>query len=189
MLVKGLNFSVAPTETPVVDIITSTETACRKLPVHNAIELRSIVVSLLSRPRKLESNLTNEEFKALDQLKKDNDIRILPADKGTIVVVLDTKDYHSKCKNLLSDTVTYKKLGTKDPTTKYKKELIMVLQELEKEGGINRDEYRKLYPTTESPPKFYGLPKVHKPDTPRRPIVSSIGSITYNCVKRPQKSF
>ena len=59
----------------------------------------------------------------------------------------DTKDYHSKCENLHSDTVTYKKRGPKDPTTKYKKELITVLQELEEEGGISRDEYRKLYPT------------------------------------------
>ena len=64
-----------------------------------------------------------------------------------------------------------------------KKELVSVLQKLEEEGGINRDEYRKLYPTTESPPKFYGLPKVHKRDIPLRPIVSSVGSITYNCAK------
>ena len=40
-----------------------------------------------------------------------------------------------------------------------------------------------MYPTTESPPKFYGLPKVHKKDTPLRPIVSSVGTITYNCAK------
>ena len=33
------------------------------------------------------------------------------------------------------------------------------------------------------PPKFYGLPKVHKPDTPLRPIVSSCGSVTY-CVAK-----
>ena len=58
-----------------------------------------------------------------------------------------------------------------------------VLQELEKEGGINREEYRKLYPTTEAPPKFYGLPKVHKINNPLRPIVSSIGTITYSCAK------
>ena len=58
-----------------------------------------------------------------------------------------------------------------------------MLQKLEKEGGINVVEYRKLYPTTETPHKFYGLPKVHKQNTPLRPIVSSIGTITYNCAK------
>ena len=43
--------------------------------------------------------------------------------------------------------------------------------------------YRQLYPTTEAPPRFYGLPKIHKQNTPLRPIVSSIDSITYNCAK------
>ena len=33
------------------------------------------------------------------------------------------------------------------------------------------------------PRKFYGLPKVHKQNTPLRPIVSSMGTITYNCAK------
>ena len=29
------------------------------------------------------------------------------------------------------------------------------------------------------PPKFYGLPKIHKTGIPFRPIVSSMGSVTY----------
>ena len=33
------------------------------------------------------------------------------------------------------------------------------------------------------PPKFYGLPKIHKPDTPLRPTVSSCGSVTYGVPK------
>nr|XP_054774799.1 uncharacterized protein LOC129282974 [Lytechinus pictus] len=183
VLVKGLNFSVAPTEVPVVDIITSTETACRKLNERSATELRSKVVGLLSRPRKLEPNLNKEETEALNDLKKDKNIRVLPADKGRTVVILNTCDYNSKCESLLNDTNTYKKLGSKDPTSKYKKELVSALQEIERDGGINRDEYRRLYPTTDTPPKFYGLPKIHKPNIPLRPIVSSIGSITYNCAK------
>ena len=36
-----------------------------------------------------------------------------------------------------------------------------------------------MYSTGCVPPKFYGLPKIHKPDTPLRPIVSSCGSVTY----------
>ena len=37
------------------------------------------------------------------------------------------------------------------------------------------------------PPKFYGLPKIHKPDTPLRPIVSSCGSATYGVAKELAK--
>ena len=37
------------------------------------------------------------------------------------------------------------------------------------------------------PPKFYCLPKIHKPDTPLRPIVSSCGSVTYGVAKELAK--
>ena len=43
--------------------------------------------------------------------------------------------------------------------------------------------YKKVYPTGASAPKFYGLPKIHKEDVPPRPIVSSIGSVTYGVAK------
>ncbi|XP_072038548.1 uncharacterized protein [Amphiura filiformis] len=185
VLVKGLNFAVTPAKLPVVDIVTSTESACRKLPPGEAGELRAKVVNLVTRPNcnKIDSNLSKEEREALQQLQKDQSIQILPADKGRLVVILNSEEYNRKCEKLLSDTNTYKNLGKKDPTSKYKKQLTSVLLEIEKEGGINRVEYRQLYPTTETPPKFYGLPKIHKKDTPLRPIVSSVGSITYSSAK------
>ncbi|XP_077986089.1 uncharacterized protein LOC144440576 [Glandiceps talaboti] len=183
VLAKGLNFAVTNPEVPVVDIVTQTEVACRNLNERDSNELRSKVVNILMRPKKIESNLSKEEQLALKDLKQDNDIQILPADKGRMVVVLNTSDYKQKCQDLLSDSGTYLKLGKRDPTTKYKKELVSVLQQLEEEGGLNRVQYRQLYPTSETPPKFYGLPKVHKLNIPLRPIVSSVGSITYNCAK------
>ncbi|XP_072025331.1 uncharacterized protein [Amphiura filiformis] len=172
VLVKGLNFAVTPAKLPVVDIVTSTESACRKLPPGEAGELRAKVVNLVTRPNcnKIDSNLSKEEREALQQLLKDQSIQILPADKGRLVVILNSQEYNRKCEKLLTDTNTYKNLGKKDPTSKYKKQLTSVLLEIEKEGGINRVEYRQLYPTTETPPKFYGLPKIHKKDTPLRPI-------------------
>ena len=43
--------------------------------------------------------------------------------------------------------------------------------------------YHKIYPTSEDVPKFYGLPKIHIKDSPLRPIVSGIGSISYKPAK------
>ena len=37
-----------------------------------------------------------------------------------------------------------------------------------------------MYPTGAVSPKYYGLPKIHKAGTPLRPIISSIGTATYN---------
>ena len=44
-----------------------------------------------------------------------------------------------------------------------------------------------MYPTGSVLPKFYALPKMHKPDTPLRPIVSSCGSVTYDVAKELAK--
>ena len=40
-----------------------------------------------------------------------------------------------------------------------------------------------MYPMGCSAPKFDGLPKIHKLDTPIRPIMSSCGFITYGVAK------
>ena len=44
-----------------------------------------------------------------------------------------------------------------------------------------------MYPTGCVPPRFYGLPKIHKLDTPLRPTVSSCGSVTYGVAKELAK--
>ena len=43
-------------------------------------------------------------------------------------------------------------------------------------GIINQSLYFKLKPTDSQAPRFYGLPKIHKPSIPARPIVSYSGS-------------
>ena len=43
--------------------------------------------------------------------------------------------------------------------------------------------YRRMYPIGAVIPKFYRLPKVHKANTPLRPIVSGIGSVSYGVAK------
>ena len=44
-----------------------------------------------------------------------------------------------------------------------------------------------MYPTGAVSPKYYGLPKIHKAGTPLRPIISSIGTATYNTAKELAK--
>ena len=73
---------------------------------------------------------------------------------------------------------TYQPIPT-DPTSKYKNKLINMLKSIKAEGGISEAVYKRLYPTGAGSPKFYGLPKIHKEGVPLRPIVSSIGAVTY----------
>ena len=95
---------------------------------------------------------------------------------------MDQQDYISKAQDLLQDTNTYKVLP-KDPTSLLKKKLITLLKDIKQTGGLSTQKYKQLYPTSAVPPKFYGLPKIHKTGTPLRPIVSSRGSITYGVAK------
>ena len=107
---------------------------------------------------------------------------VLTADKGVAMVIMDQQDYTNKANILLQDTNTYKVLK-KDPTNSLKNKLITTLKDIKQTGGLNNTKYKQLYPTSAVPPKFYGLPKIHKVGTPLRPIVSSRWSITYGVAK------
>ena len=184
VLSKGLNFAIPPKSLPVVDIITATESAIKKANLQplEAETLRHKISTSLSHSSVPTSNISKEEEAAIKSLKNDKNIVILPADKGWCTVVLNHADYDKKVQLLLSDTDTYELLR-RDPTAVYKRKIVQVLLDLERSGIISHDLKRRLYPTAETVPTFYGLPKIHKPEVPLRPIISSIDSITYNIAK------
>ena len=114
-------------------------------------------------------------------MKRDNTRMVLTVDKGVSMVVVDREDYTAESEELLHQP-NYKILQT-DPTNKYKNKLISLLKSIKAEGGMDDNTYRRLYPTGVVSPKYYGLPKVHKPGMPLRPIISSIGSVTHSTAK------
>ena len=102
-----------------------------------------------------------------------------------LMVMLNKEDYIKKAEDLLSQQ-TYPKIP-EDLTSKQKTKLINLLKNIKAEGGINDETYKRMYPTGAGSPKFYGLPKIHKPGIPLRPIVSSRGTVTYNSAKELAK--
>ena len=48
---------------------------------------------------------------------------------------------------------------------------------------MNENLYRRLYPTGAGSPKFYGPSKIHKVGNPLKPIVSTIGAVSYETSK------
>ena len=68
------------------------------------------VTSTLQSASLPNSNLTPDEQKALKRLKTDENIVILPADKGRVTVVMDKTDYNDKMDSLVNDKQTYKVL-------------------------------------------------------------------------------
>ena len=174
-----------PQTPPIEAYIMATELAAAKLPTQEAEEFRSDVNRLLKQQQQQQHqhcNLSPAQCRALTQLKQDNNRVILTADKGVAMVVMDLQDYNNKAQALLQDTNTYQVLP-KDPTPQLKNKLITLLKNIHQTGGLSTHKYKQLYPTSAIPPKFYGLPKIHKTGTPLRPIVSSRGSITYGVAK------
>ena len=128
------------------------------------------------------SNLTPDEQKALKRLKTDENIVILPADKGRVTVVMDKTDYNDKMDSLVNDKQTYEVLQ-RDPTPALQRKLNNKLLTLKKTDKIDFRRYNRLRCSVPQPPKLYGLPKLHKPNIPMRPIVSFCGSPTYQLSK------
>ena len=181
LLAHGPNFAITPRSPPIGEYIAAVEQTCQNLAQGEAEELRAEVKAVLKKCQPPRNNITKEEQKALNELRKDTSRVILTADKGTCLVVMDRDEYIKKAEELLKED-TYK-IMAEDPTNKQKNKLIQLLKKIKAEGGINEECYRKMYPTGAGTSKFYGLPKVHKAGVPLRPIVSSRGSVSYNTSK------
>ena len=177
LLAHGPNYTIIPKNPPKEEYIAAIEQACHKLKDGEADELRVEVKNILKKTHIPRSNISKEEFQAIRELKEDDSRIILTADKGVAMVVLNKEEYIKKAEHLLNQP-TYKKIS-EDPTSKQKTRLIKLLKNIKAEGVINEDTYKRMYPTGAGPPKFYGLPKIHKPDTPLRPIVLSTGTVSY----------
>ncbi|GJQ77971.1 hypothetical protein Trydic_g2332 [Trypoxylus dichotomus] len=98
------------------------------------------------------------------------------ADKGNAITVLNY-DYTQKIRILL-DSENYKKLP-RDPTG----QILRKTNQLLEISQIPTHEQTGLIKSEALPPRLYGLPKIHKPDVPLRPIVSAIGPATYPIAK------
>ena len=66
-----------------------------------AESLRGDIVNLLKKAKPPAPNISKEENLALDKLRKETSIQILPADKGRATVIMDKDDYENRVKEML----------------------------------------------------------------------------------------
>ena len=198
LLRKGMNFAVTPKNVPVKEIITAVVQGISKLPRDVKGKVRSDVCSILkhAKPPKV-TNICPDERQAVRNLKENDEILVLPADKGNATIVMNKYDYKKQISSMLEDTKTYTPVTDKrrNPTSSTANSLQKKLGELKKSGNLTGSEYFKIKPNDPVPAAFYGLPKFHKiklsakddhytvadpsEPIPLRPINSCIGSPTY----------
>ena len=161
--------------------------------------VRSQLVTALKCAKETK-NLPSEELQALKELRTDDSIVIVPADKGRKTVIIDKDKYKEKVENHLSDANTYKylelneqiRMETDDdkklkimekPIKSLQTKMNKKLKDIEKEKKLSRSQYLNLYSSSLHIPRLYGTIKLHKDQQPIRPIVSFCGSPTENLSK------
>nr|VZI11478.1 unnamed protein product [Spirometra erinaceieuropaei] len=163
-----------------VDFIAALEATLSKTDTtedsKNAIRQRVASLIMSHRPHR---TIPPAEVKAIKELKRDEEIVIVPADKGRATVVLDKSEYVTKAQQLLNDEQSYKVIDS-DPMVG---QINKSLNQMRKEKAISEKDWRQMKPQDAALARFYGLPKIHKPNVPLRPIVALKGTPTYGLAK------
>ena len=94
---------------------------------------------------------------------------------------MKTKQYDDKILHLLSDQKTFKNLKDLTPTLQTKMNAILL--SLKKQDKLSQNLCNLLCCSNGITSQLYGLPKIHNPGVPLRPIVSFYSSPTYQLSK------
>ena len=111
-------------------------------------------------------HLSKEEFRALQNLRKNKNIVIQKSDKGNSIVVVDKVDYLDKMKNLLNDTRKCEKInlindGILNLAINQEKRVGNILKILVPSNSISEETRGSLKPLG-TRPVMYGICKVYK---------------------------
>ena len=133
------------------------------------------------------SNLPDDLLDELSRLRDNEEVTVLPADKGGKWVIVPTHKYIAEAERQLQDPLRYEETSN-DIDKATGRRLTVLLKHLRNNGFISTREFRALLPPGDyQPRRFHLLPKVHKeswPDPampPGRPIVSDVNSVSRQC--------
>ena len=123
----------------------------------------------------------------IEGLYRNEGITVLRQDKGRGVVILNKSDYIEKCENFLNGR-EFERLQN-DPTASFQTKVQNLLRSMK--NKFTKAEYQQVYPSSSQPGLFFGLAKVHKlkddqksvENLPLRPVISNIGTSTYQISK------
>ena len=206
LLCKGLDFAIPPKKMKYHEYMLPFEILFRDVRFntksnnslnHLQSKVKDLGLSSLRYYNKRErsfDNLTNDEYKSLVKLSENKEIIIQRADKGNTVVILDKLTYTNKIEQLLSNTEKFRPIEFKHQINKelrhlldLETNLIDTLDLLLAQNYLSKNYYDFLKPSGSNPGVLYGLCKVHKEvvgdSPPFRPILSSIGTSSYNIAK------
>ena len=131
-------------------------------------------------PSKRYNNLTKEERDALYSLRDDSTIIIKGADKGSVVVAWDRKDYLKEAYKQLEDREVYEEVSN-DPNV-LDNTIIKALEKICLRGDLSNDTLSYFAVEVPKFATFYLLPKIYNRlhNVPGRSVISNCGFYTEN---------
>ena len=201
VLKKGLKYGIKSKKVDTYEILSRFELLARSFDKLEIVEeedelkkqldsknsflqkLQSLAFEFIELSKKTRDNLTDDEKSALNNLSKDHNIIINKADKGAAVVVQNKIDYNNKIMEILNQHDKFHKLDY-DPTIEREAKLRNQLSRLHStKQAIDKPTLKRIIPSGSRPGVMYGLSKIHKANSPIRPIISAVGTYNYKLAK------
>ena len=167
LLAKGLSFSLAPKYLDYADYLVNFELFqrnIRSLGIFSNEDLDFVKTrtkdAALSCYRNYNNNLpryfSNEEFLALQNLRKNKNIVIQKSDQGNSIVIADKPNYLDKMENLLNDTRKFGNINLKNYEIlnfafNQEKHVDNILKELVASNSTSEETRRSLKPVATWP--------------------------------------
>ena len=150
--------------------------------------ITEINIKTLNYINKCKKQKVPNHIKLTREFLKKNELIAVPFDKGIGFCVMPVSSYQNKLMPILNldqfEKVEKTRINAKNPILKEEEKIIETLKQLRKENKISENLFNKLKPIGSQPPRLYGLAKVHKENTPLRPVVSMPGSPYHNVAKQ-----
>ncbi|XP_072397194.1 uncharacterized protein [Diabrotica undecimpunctata] len=188
LLSLGPKFGLQPTfrDYSVSRILADVENILSHADNSDLLSLRSssnnILLNFSNRPRQPISELDKIYRETVSFLKTHPNLLVLTSDKGNATVLMDRDQYLNLSQSLLDDDRYYQPLST-NPCSKFTNKINKFITHLKNIKIIDQPLAKFLHNYDGYAPRFYCLPKIHKPTLSMRPIVSSINSPNTNIAK------
>ena len=191
LLNKGLKYNLHQKNKKWIEILAlEAETAISRLHITEQNYYRHAVakkIKDINRNNNTNNKKNKYEWKQIMNIKNkisENKLTITKADKGKTLVILTQDEYKHKVKSFIQDN-QFQKIRN-DPTQQYQK---MVKQTLKQCNNIIQKEHRWRY-TNMNPiaPNLHATIKLHKQNTPIRPIINWKNAPAYELAKQLSKT-
>ena len=107
VLSLGLSFAIKPSRIPHEEFVAATEALAHRIDQQTADTLRLKIGGVLQNAKPPRPNLSPRQRQALMDLRKDQNIVIVPADKGRATVILNRNEYIQKVREVIDDVSKY----------------------------------------------------------------------------------